>query len=262
MLADGIRVFDLRIGFLPPPTYRFASGPPSSDGTLIGFYHNVALLSPTAELVDVLYGFYKFLDDHPTETLMLSIKADNTTWQPSQFALEEAVYNLTTCELGQQFWVQDLASVGRSPLPNRTPADRTQVGTLGQARGKITLLNRLAYDSLVPTSSFPKSALGVHLPPALWTDNSPTPFSIPYNNATNASAFIEDYYEIQGAVGVDSRVGGKYVAVEEHLIMAANATGSEATELYITFSSAEDDADSPPVTPKVRLLPLCAFHRV
>ncbi|PLW43510.1 hypothetical protein PCASD_06770 [Puccinia coronata f. sp. avenae] len=67
MLGDGIRFFDLRVGFLP-------------DHQQLGFFHASALLSTTATLPDVLLGFYKWLDHHPTETILVSIKVDNATF--------------------------------------------------------------------------------------------------------------------------------------------------------------------------------------
>lgn len=57
-----MRAFDLRIGGSP------------LDNSSITFYHSAAILSLTATFEDVLYGFYKFLDDNPSETIMLSVK--------------------------------------------------------------------------------------------------------------------------------------------------------------------------------------------
>lgn len=61
-LNAGNRAFDLRIGNSP------------EDNTTIIFYHAPAILSLSATFEDILYGFYKFLDDNPSETIMLSVK--------------------------------------------------------------------------------------------------------------------------------------------------------------------------------------------
>ena len=73
-----------------------------------------ALLSEVATLEDVLFGFYRFLDEHPSEALLLSLKIDNTTWQSSERALEQIVYDLTTQGVGRDFWLQNDAAVRAS----------------------------------------------------------------------------------------------------------------------------------------------------
>ena len=65
-LNSGIRAFDLRIGLSP------------LDNTTIIFYHGSAILSLTATFEDILYGYYKFLDDNPSETIMLSVKVSTS----------------------------------------------------------------------------------------------------------------------------------------------------------------------------------------
>jgi 1-phosphatidylinositol phosphodiesterase len=60
-LNAGMRAFDLRIGIAP-------------DGQSLTFFHAAAVLSTTATFADVMYGFYHFLHEHPSETIMLSVK--------------------------------------------------------------------------------------------------------------------------------------------------------------------------------------------
>lgn len=59
MLNSGIRVFDLRFAF-------------DATNTSLVFYHSQALQSELATVEDVLFGFYRWLDDHPTEAVLLS----------------------------------------------------------------------------------------------------------------------------------------------------------------------------------------------
>lgn len=162
------------------------------------------------------------------------------------------MYNLTTSGLGKEFWLQNDASVRPSPPLVGVHAHElcTQLTTLGAARGQITFLRRLDWSSLQPASAFPP--IGVPIPPPVWPDNQPD-WSVVYNPSTAATAYVEDYYEIGGPLGVDSKVSQKYNATTTHLDKARTATGDSANQLFITFASAEKDDDIPPVTPQVRI---------
>ena len=59
MLNAGIRAFDIRYSF------------DATNSSLVT-YHSAALQSETALLSDIMFGFYQWLDDHPSETLLLS----------------------------------------------------------------------------------------------------------------------------------------------------------------------------------------------
>jgi 1-phosphatidylinositol phosphodiesterase len=59
MLNAGIRAFDIRYSF------------DATNSSLV-VYHSAALQSETALLSDIMFGFYQWLDDHPSETLLLS----------------------------------------------------------------------------------------------------------------------------------------------------------------------------------------------
>ena len=59
MLNDGIRAFDIRYSF------------DATNSSLV-VYHSAALQSETALLSDIMFGFYQWLEDHPSETLLLS----------------------------------------------------------------------------------------------------------------------------------------------------------------------------------------------
>ncbi|POV96726.1 hypothetical protein PSHT_14992 [Puccinia striiformis] len=111
MLGDGIRFFDLRVGFLP-------------DHQELGFYHASALLSTIATLPDALLGFYRWLDEHPSETILISIKVDNATFgnppskgQPSSKRLQIMLYDLLTkTEMARMETAEDITHL-ESPYP-------------------------------------------------------------------------------------------------------------------------------------------------
>ena len=125
-LDAGIRYFDVRCRNF-------------NDQFLI--YHGSIDQSQTFD--DVLAAMYAFLDAHPHETLIVSIK--------EELAAQGAT--LTFEQLFQQYAAKDPA---RWFLDNRIP-------TLGEARGKLVLLRR--FDATSAT-------LGIAAAPAVWTDNA------------------------------------------------------------------------------------------
>jgi len=125
-LDAGIRYFDVRCRNF-------------NDQFLI--YHGSVDQSQSFD--DVLAAMYAFLDAHPHETLIVSIK--------EELAAQGAT--LTFEQLFQQYAAKDPA---RWFLDNRIP-------TLGEARGKLVLLRR--FDATAAT-------LGIAAAPAVWTDNA------------------------------------------------------------------------------------------
>ncbi|KAF7294681.1 PLC-like phosphodiesterase [Mycena indigotica] len=219
-LNAGIRVFDLRFAYNPGMQRypRFSSW---------------ALLAPTATVDDVWFGLYNWLDKHPTEAVLISLNYESGTGMSRDLKLEQLIYNLMTSNLASRYWVQ---------------ANGT-LGTLGEARGKLTFLQRYNYQFLPNTES---KQFGIHLAPEQWTDNSPS-IEIVYNNAAHQSAFIEDYYEIglPNGAGVAENVQWKLNATIAHL---ENATTLHPDQLYITFASSEHNDDVPPENPIVMAL--------
>jgi 1-phosphatidylinositol phosphodiesterase len=66
MLNDGIRAFDIRYSF------------DATNSSLV-VYHSAALQSETALLEDIMFGFYQWLEDHPSETLLLSFSKSSSS---------------------------------------------------------------------------------------------------------------------------------------------------------------------------------------
>lgn len=165
MLDDGIRAFDLRYAY-------------DVTNTTLVFWHGPGLVSETATVDDVMYGYYQWLDDHPSEAIFLSFQYEGST---SQYATDDAgvqlqLFNALSSPAARHYILQTTGSFG----------------TLGQARGKITLLKRFDLDML-PTS-YSDALPGVHFSPNNWTDNSPN-ITLVYNTTTGGTAYIEDYYQ-------------------------------------------------------------------
>ncbi|THC97386.1 hypothetical protein EYZ11_003159 [Aspergillus tanneri] len=223
MLNAGIRVFDL----------RFAMDATSS--TLV-FYHGAALQSETATVEDVFFGFYHWLDHHPTEALFLSLKYEDGTARnaTNDISVQRAMYKILTSMPARHYL---------NPMQN-------ELGTLGQARGKITLFRRFDMADL-PTEEV-AHVPGLHFPPRLWTDNSPN-IELLYNKRKNFTAFIGDFYETGAGLGSSAalNIQWKLNATTSHLVKAAT---QHPDSLFWTFASSEYDTNVPPDYPRIMAL--------
>ncbi|KAJ7189703.1 PLC-like phosphodiesterase [Mycena haematopus] len=222
-LNDGIRVFDLRVGYNP-----------GSD--TIGFYHGVAMLGPTTTLQDVLYGFYNWLIAHPSETILVSInhEAGSNTLYDKKF--EEILFATLNNELGKKFWL---------PVSG-------ELGTLGAVRGKLVLLQRFTYQFL----SSPANPFGIHLDAEQWTDNGGD-IKLVYRKTPKRVAYIQDTFKplVPPGSSADANITSKFETVIGHLTKAMNAAatvsdGEDVEEaLYISFASAHKNTDR--ITPNI-----------
>ncbi|KAF8233184.1 PLC-like phosphodiesterase [Tricholoma matsutake] len=80
-LDDGVHIFDLCIAYSP-----------SSD--TIGFHHSAAMLAPHTTIEDVFFSFYNWLDDHPTEAVLVSINFEGGTSMPNNVQLQTHLYDI------------------------------------------------------------------------------------------------------------------------------------------------------------------------
>ncbi|KAG7441529.1 PLC-like phosphodiesterase [Guyanagaster necrorhizus] len=220
MLNGGIRAFDLRVAYNP-------------GNDTIGFHHSEAMLSPTATVEDVFFGFYSWLDKHPTEALLISVNHESSTGTPDDAKLYEHLYDLFNSSPATEYWVQTNGTLG----------------TLGEARGKMTLLQRFSYD-LLP--AYDTNRIGIYLDADQWTDNGVN-ITLVYNEAEDQVAYIEDYYDIgvETGAGAAENILWKYNATTAHI---QDAIDNHPDQLYISFASSEHDVDSPAETPRIMAL--------
>jgi 1-phosphatidylinositol phosphodiesterase len=220
-LNDGIRVFDLRVAYNP-------------GNDTIGLHHAQALLSPTTRLEDLFFALYNWLDKHQSEAVLVSINHEANTGTPEDSAFYIKLYNILSSSLAQKYWVQTNGTLG----------------TLGEARGKLTLLQRFSYD-LLPSNLTKR--IGIPLDPGHWTDNGKM-IELTYNVAKHQVAFIEDFYDITRDFppnsGTATYIDAKFNAVTAHII---NATRSDLNpdQLYISFASIAFIDDTVPITPQI-----------
>ncbi|OCF54396.1 hypothetical protein L486_07944 [Kwoniella mangroviensis CBS 10435] len=200
-LAAGNRAFDLRVGFAP-------------NGKDLVFFHSEALLDINARFEDVIQGFYRFLEENPTESLLISVKDENATWGTTQ-ALQQSLYTTLT------------SSVAQSYLNPSTSISST---ALSAVRGKMTILRRFALDQL----SSSQQTLGIDLTNG-WSDNN-ADFSL--TTSSGDKVFIEDLYEPKAdKIGLTPNVNLKLNATTTHV--SASSSKSKGDGLYISFASSE-----------------------
>ncbi|KAH7370911.1 PLC-like phosphodiesterase [Rhexocercosporidium sp. MPI-PUGE-AT-0058] len=220
MLDAGIRVFDLRFAF------------DVLNSSLV-FWHGQALQSETATVEDVLFGFYRWLDEHPSEAVLMSLNYEGSTtrYARNDAAVQMAIFDVLTTKAAKKYFVQK----------------KNEFATLGEARGKITLLRRFGLDAL--PASYSEAIQGVPFPASQWQDNSPD-LALVYNTSKNLTAYIEDFYEpaTPPGSGAALSIEMKYNATIAHLSKAAT---SEQDSLFWTFASAEFNAGVPTVSPRI-----------
>ncbi|KAJ3505387.1 hypothetical protein NLJ89_g7444 [Agrocybe chaxingu] len=218
-LNDGIRVFDLRFAYNP-------------GNDTIGFWHSRALLSPTTRMEDLFFALYSWLDKHPTEAVLVSMNHEGGTGTPDDSSLYEKLYNIMNTPLAQRYWVQ---------------TDGT-LGSLGEARGKLTLLQRWSYN-LLPGNLTKR--FGIPLDPGRWTDNGKA-VELVYNVEKSQVAYIEDFYAVGADLplgsGTTAYIDAKFATTTAHL---ADATQLHPDQLYISFASAAFISDNPSMTPEI-----------
>jgi 1-phosphatidylinositol phosphodiesterase len=225
MLNAGIRVFDLRVAYDP------------TNSTLV-FWHSSALQSETATMEDVLIGYYKWLDDHPSETIMLSFNYEGSTtkYARNNAAVQLAMFNALMNPAAKKYFLQT----------------QNEFGTLGASRGRIILLRRFSLDAL-PTS-YSDAMPGKYFPASQWHDDDPD-IALVYNSSRNLTAYIEDFYEPDQAPtgsGAAYNIALKFNATIAHLSKATEPQYNDS--LFWTFASAEHNADTPSEYPEIMAL--------
>ncbi|KAJ4424658.1 hypothetical protein N0V82_000586 [Gnomoniopsis sp. IMI 355080] len=227
-LNAGVRFFDL----------RFALDP---TGVKLVFWHSQALLSETSTVQDVVTAFYFWLDQHPSETVILSFQYEGSTTVNASFdaTVQIMLFDILNSTDATQYIEQT-----HDILP-----------TLGEARGKAVLFRRFDLDQL--PDEYEAALPGIHFSPSAWTDDSKD-IMLTYNTAENFTAYVEDYYEPDD-LGDNStaaaNIAAKLTATVTHLQKATSNSSNYANGLFISFASAEHVSTVPvAVTPQIMAL--------
>lgn len=221
MLEAGIRAFDLRYAW-------------DITRTTVVFWHGDALQSETATVADVLYAFYDWLDRHPSEAVFLSFQHEGPG---DDVGTQLALYEILTSPAAKRYISQT----------------RGVLGTLGAARGKITLFRRFDLSLLAP--SHEESLPGLHFSPTKWTVNGAN-IALEYNESTSSIAYIQDYFHPQTPkdASLELNVRWKLNATISHFERAGSDSPSLRNSLFWSFASSTKTDNEPPSTPRMLAL--------
>ena len=226
MLNDGIRAFDLRYAH-------------DVTNTTLVFWHGVGLQSQTATLDDLLFAYYNWLENHPSETLFLSFQFEGNSIPNSanDLSVQTLLHAALTSSAAKHYFIQ---------------TDTLSSTTLGSARGKITLLRRFDLD-LLPASQT-ADLPGLHFSPNDWTVNGANITLSP--SSDSSVAHIQDYYSPQTPSGasISTNIASKINATLAFFAYAASSSISEDHSLWWSFASSTKTGDKPPSTPRMQAL--------
>lgn len=201
---NGVRFFDIRVQ-VPEP---FDGG---SDKLVL--VHSVFPISLTGNkyLRDLYNECRKFLDEHPSETLVMSLKREGpgkgTDEQLSRI-LKDHYTN------PDQWWT-------RPWLPN-----------LGEVRGKIVLVRRFNLD---PPLHDEWDHKGWGIDGSTWADNTPNAM------CPSGDICIQDFYEVQETPSIDQKITYACEHLERSGCCDFNLDdGNVKYPLYINFLSASN----------------------
>jgi len=181
---------------------------------------------------DVFFGLYYWLERHSTETVLVSMNYEPGTGTPNDASLQERIYGILTSELAKEYWMQT----------------NGKLGTLGEARGKLTLIQRFDFD-LLPSQLTQR--IEIHLGPTQWTVNGKAIEHV-YNAEDGQIAYIQDHYKIHPSSdsNPESCIEDKFRVTKAHLENAMNPE-LHPDQLYISFASAAFRLEEPSLTPEV-----------
>lgn len=229
-LESGIRYFDLRLGYdtvdygLPPVVHHGAVPIIAWDKRKV---YNDRRPENRFLATEVFEAFYDFLNENPSEGLIVQIKRDDFDPQGKVFSDED---NL---KFADHIWNLIEPYAGRWLLTNTVP-------TVGQLRGKIQLVRRFVEGIPAPDTRKPQRKAGFGISVAtVWDDNLKSQ-SIPI---TDKSSFkLQDFYNLTADSATASPIDVKWNAIRPMLDDAWNAgkPGAPATTAdtwFVNFSS-------------------------
>ncbi|KAK0657274.1 PLC-like phosphodiesterase [Cercophora newfieldiana] len=200
-LANGIRFLDIRV----------SCDPNSSDLALVHSAFPISL-SGTKYFHDLLATVYAFLDENPSETILMSIKREGTGKGSDQ---------LLSQYLADRYFGGD---------DTRRWYTAPRIPSLGEARGRVVLLRRFHLDD-----SLRDAGLGID--GSVWPDNCAD------GTCGSGQIRIQDFYEVGQTEDIDKKIELARAELEragQQACVAAGEFGAAggALPLFINFLSA------------------------
>jgi len=206
-LKNGVRFFDIRVQV--PDPYE-----PSSDKLVL--VHSVFPISLTGNKYfrDLYKEIRKFLDEHPSETLILSLKREGTGKGTDQ----------------------QLSRILKDHYTNpREWFTEPRVPKLGEVRGRIVLLRRFELDE---TLKHEWDGRGWGIDAHVWADNTPNAM------CPSGHVCVQDFYEVLEKPSIEKKI----TYARDHLERSGccsfeedvQTQGDQKYPLYINFLSASN----------------------
>jgi 1-phosphatidylinositol phosphodiesterase len=202
-LLNGVRFFDIRVQPESPTD-------PSKDGLIL--VHGVFPISLTGNKYfrDLCNEVHKFLDEHPSETVILSLKREGPGEHTDQ-QLSKIVHDHYAND-ENRWWTEP------------------RIPKLGEARHKIVLLRRFALDDSLKGEH---DGRGWAVDAENWAYNTP--------NDRHGDVIVQDFCEVLETENIDVKI--KYAT--EHLERAGCCScpddeNAPAPPLYLNFLSASN----------------------
>ncbi|KAJ9609944.1 hypothetical protein H2200_006273 [Cladophialophora chaetospira] len=208
-LKNGVRFFDIRVQV--PEPYD-----PNSDKLVL--VHAVFPISLTGNKYfrDLYNDIIQFLKDHPSETLVLSLKREGTGKGTDEQLSRILKNNYTN---PQQWFTQP------------------RVPTLGEARGKIVLVRRFALEEPLKHEWNGK---GWGIDGHVWEDNAPG--STPGSMCPSGDICVQDFYEVLEKPSIEKKIALAQGHLERSgcCCFKGQNVGSKKFPLYVNFLSASN----------------------
>lgn len=215
-LDNGVRFLDVRVSVS------------SRDTDELGLVHSVFPISLTGTkwFVDVLVDdMYAFLEEHPTETILLSLKREGAGRGTDQHLSRHLFHRY--CQPGRGNGDEH---AGRWFTEPRIP-------TLGEARGKIVLIRRFGIDEALLGGQHEGRGWGIDA--AAWPDNCA--------DGTVGSGLIrvQDFYEVGQSQNIDKKIELARCHLEKACQQAfpsavQESAAAEPLPLFINFLTASN----------------------
>ena len=169
-LENGVRFFDIRVQPSSP-------NDPNNDGLIL--VHSVFPISLTGSknFRDLANTVLKFLDEHPSETVIISMKREGTG-------------NATDQQLGQVLRRHYAGDVNQWYTNPKMP-------TLGEARKKIVLIRRFGLDDELRKEW---DGAGWCINAETWQDNTAN------DTCPSGAVCVQDFYEVLETENIDKKI--------------------------------------------------------
>lgn len=169
-LKNGVRFFDIRV----QPQY-----PDRLEKDELILVHSVFPISLTGNkyFSDLMREVNEFLEQNPSETLIISLKREGTgNAKDEQLA---HILQKHYARADSHWWV------------------RPKIPTLGEARGKVILLRRF---NLPEDLQKEHGGTGWGIDAAAWADNTP------HASCPSGQLCIQDFYEVQESLNIEKKI--------------------------------------------------------